>query len=70
MKGFLDHIVNLADLNPRATLHGFNAVATFQRNDTAPFMNKNFDEDDHKFVMKMGRELDESGIEKYAKIMW
>ena len=27
-------------------------------------MKKNFDEDDHKFIMKMARELDESGIEQ------
>ena len=27
-------------------------------------MKKNFDEDDHKFIMKMGCELDESGIEQ------
>jgi hypothetical protein len=39
-------------------------LATYQRNDTELFMKKNFDEDDHKFIMKMGRELDESGIEQ------
>jgi hypothetical protein len=27
-------------------------------------MKKNFDEDDHMFIMKMGHELDESGIEQ------
>jgi hypothetical protein len=46
----------------------FNAMAMFQRNDTLAFMNKNFEEEDHKFVMQTARELDESGIEKKRQL--
>ena len=42
----------------------FNAQATYQRNNTKAFIDKNFNEEDHKFVIKMARALDESGIEK------
>jgi len=42
----------------------FNALAMYQRNDTQQFMDRNFQEDDHKFLMKMGREVDGSGLEE------
>jgi hypothetical protein len=45
------------------TLHAFNALAMYQRNNTQPFMNKNLNEDDHKFLMQTGREVDGSGLE-------
>ena len=35
----------------------------YQRNDTQQFMNKRLNEDDHKFLMQMGREVDGSGLE-------
>jgi hypothetical protein len=62
-KGMLGSLRQFSRFNPRITLHMFNALATFQRNDTQPFMNKKFQEDDHKFLMQMCREIDGSGLE-------
>ena len=35
----------------------------YQRNNTQPFTNKNLNEDDHKFLMQMSRDVDGSGLE-------
>ena len=60
----LESLCQLMQLHPKITLHMFNAQAMYQRNNTQPFMNKHFDEDDYKFLMKMCCELDASGVEK------
>ena len=52
---------------PRTTLHAFNAQAMYKQNDTQNFMDKNFTEEDHIYVRKMAREIDESGLEKKRK---
>jgi len=62
-EGMLGSLQQFWRFNPRATLHNFNSLAMFQRNNTQPFMNKHFKEDDHKFLMHMGREVDSSGLE-------
>lgn len=62
-EGMLGSFRQFMRFNPRATLHMYNAQAMYQRNDTQNFMDKNFNDDDHKFVMQMARELDESGVE-------
>jgi hypothetical protein len=62
-EGILGSLRQFMRFNPRATLHIFNAQAMYQRNDTQPFMNNNLNEDDHKFLMQMGREVDASGLE-------
>jgi hypothetical protein len=62
-EGMLGSLRQFWRFNPRATLHIFNALAMHQRNDTQKFMNKNLNEDDHKFLMHMGREVDSSGLE-------
>jgi hypothetical protein len=63
-EGMLGSFRQYCRFNPRATLHMFNALAMYQRNDTQQFMDRNFQEDDHKFLMKMGREVDGSGLEE------
>ena len=63
-EGILGSLRQFMRLHPNITLHMFNAQAMYQRNNTQPFMNKYFDEDDYKFLMKMCRELDASGVEK------
>jgi hypothetical protein len=63
-EGILGSMRQFTQFHPRATLHMINALFTYQRNNTQPFMNKNFNEDDYKFLMKMCRELDASGVEK------
>ena len=62
-EGMLGSFRQYCRFNPRATLHTFNALAMYQRNNTQPFMNKNLNDDDHKFLMQMGREVDASGLE-------
>jgi len=62
-EGMLGSFRQFMHFNPRATLHMYNAQAMYQRNDTQNFMDKNFNDDDHKFVMQMAHELDESGVE-------
>ena len=49
---------------PWTTLHKFNAQAMYRRNNTQEFMEKEFTEDDHKFVMRKAQEIDASGLEK------
>jgi hypothetical protein len=49
---------------PRTALHNFNAQAMYRRNNTQEFMEKEFTEEDHKFVMRKAREIDKSGLEK------
>ena len=49
---------------PQTTLHKFNAQAMYRRNNTQEFMEKEFTEDDHKFVMRKAQEVDASGLEK------
>ena len=48
----------------RTTLHQFNAQAMYQRNKTQTFVEKNFNHEDHKYVMQKAREIDASGLEK------
>jgi len=62
-EGMLGSLRQFWRFNPRASLHIFNALAMYQRNDTQPFMNKNLQEEDYKFLMRMGREIDSSGLE-------
>jgi hypothetical protein len=62
-EGMLGSFRQFMHFNPRATLYMYNAQAMYQRNDTQNFMDKNFNDNDHKFVMQMARELDESGVE-------
>ena len=52
---------------PNTTLHAFNAQAMYKQNDTQDFMDKNFTEEDHAYVRKMARAIDESGLEKKRK---
>ena len=40
-EGMLGSLRQFWCFNPRASLHIFNALAMYQRNDTQPFMNKN-----------------------------
>jgi len=63
-EGILGSYRQFTQFHPCATLHMFNAQATYQRNKTQAFVIKHFDEDDYKFLMKMCRELDASGVEK------
>ena len=63
-EGMLGSFRQYCRFNPRATLHMFDALPMYQRNDTQQFMDRNFQEDDHKFLMKMGREVDGSGLEE------
>jgi hypothetical protein len=63
-EGILGSMRQFTRFHPRATLHMINALFTYQRNNTQPFMNENFNGGDYKFLMKMCRELDASGIEK------
>jgi hypothetical protein len=62
-KGILGSLCQFMWCNPRATLHIFNTQTMCQRNDTQPFINNNFNEDDHKFLMQMAQEVDASGLE-------
>ncbi|KAJ3765295.1 hypothetical protein FB446DRAFT_709582 [Lentinula raphanica] len=48
---------------PSLTLHQFNAMAMYERNDTLSFMNVLFEEEDYQFIRKVAREIDSSGLE-------
>ncbi|KAJ3831591.1 hypothetical protein F5878DRAFT_549340 [Lentinula raphanica] len=48
---------------PSLTLHQFNAMAMYERNDTLSFMNALFEEEDYQFIRKVAREIDSSGLE-------
>lgn len=48
---------------PNMTLHQYNALAMYQRNETQAFIDIVFTEDDHIFVMREARRLDASGLE-------
>nr|GAT43094.1 predicted protein [Mycena chlorophos] len=52
---------------PNLTLHQFNAMMIFSRNDTISFMNALFDGEDHNFIMREARRIDVSGLEKGRK---
>ena len=62
-EGILGSFRQFTHFNPRTTLHMFNALAMYQRNDTQAFMDKNLQEDDNQFLMQMAREIDGSGLE-------
>ena len=57
-EGMLGSFHQYCHFNPQATLHMFNALPMYQRNDTQHFMDRNFQEDNHKFLMKMGWEVE------------
>ena len=52
---------------PSTTLHMWNAQAMYQHNGTQKFMDSDFDEDDHKFVMQEARVRDASHLEPERK---
>lgn len=52
---------------PSLTLHQFNAMAMYRRNDTQDFMDAVFTFDDHLHIMRTARELDSSGLEGKRK---
>ncbi|KAF7301139.1 hypothetical protein MIND_00678300 [Mycena indigotica] len=52
---------------PTLSLHQFNAMAMFSRNDTISFMNALFEAEDHVFIMREARRIDASGLEKSRK---
>ncbi|KAF8951787.1 hypothetical protein BDZ97DRAFT_1778312 [Flammula alnicola] len=49
---------------PSMTLHQYNAMAMFQRNNTQDYMDVVFTEADHLYVMREARIIDASGLEK------
>lgn len=48
---------------PSLTLHQFNAMAMYRRNDTQDFMDAVFTFDDHLVIMREAQKLDASGLE-------
>ncbi|KAJ7439152.1 hypothetical protein B0H11DRAFT_2254077 [Mycena galericulata] len=52
---------------PNSTTHAFNARAMFRRNNTQAYMDANFDEDHHTYIMKEHRKFDSSGVVKKKK---
>jgi hypothetical protein len=52
---------------PSMTLHQYNALAMFQRNDTQDFIDAVFIDEDHLFAMREARKLDESGAERVRR---
>ncbi|THV05639.1 hypothetical protein K435DRAFT_647075 [Dendrothele bispora CBS 962.96] len=49
---------------PTLTLHQYNALAMYSRNQTISFMNALFEAEDHEFVMREARRIDSSGLAK------
>jgi len=52
---------------PSLTLHQYNAMAMFRHNDTQAFMDAVFTPDDHVYVMREARRLDESKLEAHRR---
>jgi hypothetical protein len=52
---------------PSLTLHQYNAMAMFRHNDTQAFMDAVFTRDDHLYVMREARRLDESKLEAHRR---
>ncbi|KAJ6465190.1 hypothetical protein C8R47DRAFT_1235882, partial [Mycena vitilis] len=52
---------------PSLTLHQFNAMAMYRRNDTQDFIDAVFTYDDHLFIMREARKEDASGLERDRK---
>jgi hypothetical protein len=50
-------------LRPRTTLHQYNAIETFRRNETQDFVDSQFQEEDYQYVRKEARILDASKLE-------
>ncbi|KAJ6455043.1 hypothetical protein C8R45DRAFT_846168, partial [Mycena sanguinolenta] len=48
---------------PTLTLHQYNALAMFRRNDTGDFMDALFTDEDHAYIMREARRIDASGEE-------
>lgn len=58
---------------PRLTLHLYNAIAMFSRNNTQAFMDAVFTKEEHRFVMQEARRVDSSKLEatrKKLQIEW
>jgi hypothetical protein len=49
---------------PSSTLLNYKAQAVAQKNDTITFMSSIFTEDDYKYIRKVARQWDASGLEK------
>ncbi|KAF7364655.1 hypothetical protein MVEN_00335000 [Mycena venus] len=48
---------------PSLTLHQYNALAMFRRNDTQAFMDAVFTDENHAYIMREARRIDASGVE-------
>lgn len=63
-EGALGMLRRHARHNPNTTIKNFSDQAAFRRNDTQTFMDLKFRTDDHVYIMREARRLDESGVEK------
>ncbi|KAF9491895.1 hypothetical protein BDN71DRAFT_1271078 [Pleurotus eryngii] len=50
------------------TVHQYNAIAMCQENGTERWMEKNFTEEDHKYIAKHARQINSSGVETARKL--
>ena len=66
-EGILEKFCTFMRGKPNTTLHMWNAQAMYQHNGTQKFMDSDFNEDDHKFVMQEARVRDSSHLEPDRK---
>jgi hypothetical protein len=66
-KGALGQLRTTLHNKPTMTMHIYNALAMFNRNNTQPFMDVMFNKADHTFIMQEARRVDSSGMEKKRK---
>ncbi|KAF8205788.1 hypothetical protein K438DRAFT_1579294 [Mycena galopus ATCC 62051] len=52
---------------PSLTLHQYNSLAMYRRNDTQDFMDAVFTEEDHAYIMREARRIDASGLERLRR---
>jgi hypothetical protein len=67
-KGLLGSYHVFMHSKTRATLHQFNAQAMYQRNQNQAFVEKKFNDEDHKYVMQKACEINASGLEKKRQL--
>ncbi|KAF8990969.1 hypothetical protein BDZ89DRAFT_911344, partial [Hymenopellis radicata] len=66
-EGGLGSYVVCQRFRPATTLHSYNGITMFQRNETQKFVDCMFRPEDHVYVMRAARDMDRNGLERKRK---